>query len=138
VYAIATERFQLLNIEVRHFGSLNVLACKLKRSKYSAFNAQPDCMHRCLAIDEILRCIVRSFGHDGMSSKVALACTSRNFQQVALDSLWFFQTSLIPLFKCLPRDTWSETDDTDDDIDDACLVSNILCWDENLIISVST
>ena len=38
----------------------------------------------------------------------ALASSCRAFQNPALDALWFTQTSLAPLVKCLPADAWGE------------------------------
>jgi hypothetical protein len=65
-------------------------------------------MHRCLAIQDILRLICESFDPSGRSSSTlfALACTCHTFKEPALDYLWHTQTSLMPLFKCLPQDMW--------------------------------
>jgi hypothetical protein len=68
-------------------------------------------MHRCLAIQDILRLIFESFdphNSDDNYSLVALAFTCHTFEEPALDYLWHTQTSLRPLLKCLPQDMWEE------------------------------
>jgi len=66
-------------------------------------------MHHCLAIQEIVRLIVGNLHEAYKSSVLALACTCRAFENPALDHLWYQQTSLKTLFKCLPEDVWKET-----------------------------
>lgn len=69
-------------------------------------------MHRCLEIPEILSLICYELSGpsqltpQSQASLIALARTSQNFKEPALDALWRYQTSLIPLVKCLPEDSW--------------------------------
>ncbi len=51
--------------------------------------------------------------YDGPCTLAALARTARFFQDVALDTLWNIQSSLIPLVKCFPQDVWTERRDED-------------------------
>ncbi|KAI0335754.1 hypothetical protein GY45DRAFT_1342352 [Cubamyces sp. BRFM 1775] len=44
----------------------------------------------------------------GLATLATLARTARCFQEVALDTLWNSQTSLVPLIKCFPSYLWVE------------------------------
>jgi hypothetical protein len=70
-------------------------------------------MHRCLEIPEILGLIFDSILNDAPSGESrrtvsALAVTCHGFKDIALDALWYTQTSLVPLIKCMPNDLWRE------------------------------
>ena len=69
-------------------------------------------MHQCLQIREILasicskvscQTILTTTSHTTLLSLAATCCT---FKETALDELWRIQTSLIPLVKCFPADSW--------------------------------
>ncbi|KAI1790199.1 hypothetical protein LXA43DRAFT_525345 [Ganoderma leucocontextum] len=68
-------------------------------------------MHRCLAVPELLNLIFKEVQAEakGDITVVALARTAKCFQDVALDTLWERQMSLVPLVKCFPQDIWDET-----------------------------
>ncbi|KAH9851794.1 hypothetical protein C2E23DRAFT_829196 [Lenzites betulinus] len=71
---------------------------------------------RCLRVPELQHIIcdmIRSY-LDGLPTLAALACTARVFSEVALDTLWNTQSSLVPLIKCFPANVWEETQDDDD------------------------
>ena len=60
--------------------------------------------HPCLNIQEILTNI---FEHvPERATLAALARTCKTFSDPALDSLWYSQSSVIPLIKCLPSDVY--------------------------------
>ena len=70
--------------------------------------------HRCLEIPEILGLIFDSILNDAPSGEsrrtvLALALTCHGFKDTALDVLWYTQTSLVPLIKCMPSDLWRES-----------------------------
>jgi hypothetical protein len=78
-------------------------------------------MHRALEILEIIEMIcghlpqpsanpyLRLDEHDlpMARSLAALARTSKNFQNPALDALWRVQHTLLNLLKCMPSDLWN-------------------------------
>lgn len=70
-------------------------------------------MHECLEVFDIIRLIFEDVRDDpsrfASRTLIALAVTCRAFHDVALDTLWFKQTSLVPLLKILPRNFWQET-----------------------------
>ncbi|KAI0657295.1 hypothetical protein C8Q70DRAFT_919833 [Cubamyces menziesii] len=45
---------------------------------------------------------------DGLATLAILARTARCLQEVALNRLWDYQTSLVPLVKCFPAHLWAE------------------------------
>jgi hypothetical protein len=77
-------------------------------------------MHRCLRIQEVLRHIFHdvldhpfilggsqerdwpSATSDATLARLARTC--RTFTEAALDELWYFQPTLVPLVCCLPDD----------------------------------
>lgn len=73
---------------------------------------------RCLAIPEILLRICEELAPDsefedpdknaaGQKSLLELSLVNKRFQETALNRLWETQTSLSPLLKCFPPDSWS-------------------------------
>jgi len=70
-------------------------------------------MHECLEVLDIIRLIFEAVRDDpsrvASQTLIDLAVTCRSFHDVALDTLWFKQTSLVPLLKILPRIFWKET-----------------------------
>ncbi|KAJ6498835.1 hypothetical protein C8R45DRAFT_1093132 [Mycena sanguinolenta] len=60
---------------------------------------------RVLEIPEIVRIIVGEFWLP-KTTLVRLATTSKIFTESALDLIWFDQTSLVPLVKCMPETLW--------------------------------
>lgn len=74
-------------------------------------------MHRCLEIQEIVSLVCQQLSAENTrtvsnnGSLAALAMTCRDFQEPALDALWYQQTSLIPLVKCFPSDSWELRDE---------------------------
>ncbi|KAF8142805.1 hypothetical protein K438DRAFT_1877402 [Mycena galopus ATCC 62051] len=81
-------------------------------------------MHRSLQIPEVVALICREVAESweseyrSRSSKTlatfaALARTCKGFSSTspALDLLWMYQSSLMPLLKCMPGDVWDEDDD---------------------------
>ncbi|PIL22673.1 hypothetical protein GSI_15366 [Ganoderma sinense ZZ0214-1] len=68
-------------------------------------------MHRCLAVPELLNLIFKEVhtSAKGGITVAALARTAKCFQDVALDTLWEKQMSLVPLVKCFPHEIWKET-----------------------------
>jgi hypothetical protein len=69
-------------------------------------------MHHCLSTYDIL-CIILDFFDVGESKEdkrtvIAFAYTCRAFGSPAFDRLWYHLTSLRPLLKCLPGDSWEE------------------------------
>ncbi|KAI0632243.1 hypothetical protein C8Q77DRAFT_1124594 [Trametes polyzona] len=72
-------------------------------------------VQQCLRVPE-LQHIVFDLLHDqpeGPSTLAALARTARFFQEVALDTLWNAQSSLVPLVRCFPPHLWTESRDDD-------------------------
>jgi hypothetical protein len=83
-------------------------------------------MHQCLHIAEIVANVCEHAGevedvyacHDpgwnNLSREapcptlLALALTSKSFFEPALDSLWKFQGSFVPILKTLPSDSWKD------------------------------
>jgi len=61
-------------------------------------------MHRCLQIQEILSIIFRYVLIQETLARLARTCI--DFRDPALNVLWHTQHTLLPLFKCLPRDAW--------------------------------
>jgi hypothetical protein len=69
-------------------------------------------MHHCLEITEILYNIFNSFDiFASHSNFLSLALVSKAFYEPALDVLWKFQGSLLPLIKTFPADVWEEEGD---------------------------
>ena len=70
-------------------------------------------MHECLEVFDIIKLILEAVRDDpsrvASQTLISLAVTCRAFHDVALDTLWFKQTSLVPLLKVLPRRFWKET-----------------------------
>ena len=78
-------------------------------------------MHQCLHIAEIVanvceqirevtchdstRPVVMFYQETPRSTLLALALTSKSFLEPALDTLWKFQDSLLPILKTLPSDS---------------------------------
>ncbi|KAI0770042.1 hypothetical protein C8Q74DRAFT_1369268 [Fomes fomentarius] len=72
-------------------------------------------MHPCLRVPELLDVIfqiVQSEGR-GNATIIALACTAKCFHDIALDTLWQTQASLVPLVKCFPDELLTETREED-------------------------
>jgi len=65
-------------------------------------------MHTCLNVDEIVRLIACEVVSKSEIAAVALACCRKSFEDPVLDALWETQEKLLPLFKSLPGDVWSE------------------------------
>jgi hypothetical protein len=73
-------------------------------------------MHSCLQIQEVLTIIFQHISVPGIpgtlsvwrklgsSTLARLARTCKAFTEPALDNLWHYQTSLVPLILCLPQD----------------------------------
>ena len=61
-------------------------------------------MHRCLQIQELLSIIFRYVRIQKTLARLARTCT--DFRDPALNVLWHTQNTLLPLFKCLPRNAW--------------------------------
>ena len=61
-------------------------------------------MHHCLQIPELLSIIFRYVHTQETLARLARTCT--DFRDPALNVLWHTQSTLLPLFKCLPRDAW--------------------------------
>jgi hypothetical protein len=61
-------------------------------------------MHRCLRIQELLSIIFRYVLVQETLARLARTCT--DFRDPALNELWHTQNTILPLFKCLPRDAW--------------------------------
>lgn len=70
-------------------------------------------MHECLEVFDIITLIFGTVRDDpsrvASQTLIALAVTCRAFHDVALDILWFKQTSLVPLLKILSHSFWKET-----------------------------
>lgn len=68
-------------------------------------------MHVCLQIEEILNNIFKTYtdNKDGKTTLLHLALVCKTFHEPALDALWVFQRSLLPLLKTFPADVWEET-----------------------------
>jgi hypothetical protein len=87
-------------------------------------------MHHCLHVTEILRFIFQLTASEESGSRkrnqtlYSIALTCRSFQDPALDLLWYSQTSLVPLFKTLPRDLW-DVGTTEDLVDGASRLARI-------------
>jgi hypothetical protein len=64
-------------------------------------------IHRFLEETVVLRNICEHL-QPQQRSLSALASSCGAFKNPALDALWFMQTSLAPLVKCLPADAWGE------------------------------
>ena len=65
-------------------------------------------MHRCLGILEIKELICEHFDANMLSgSLAALARTSKDFEDPALDVLWRTQKTLMNLLRCLPSHLWT-------------------------------
>jgi hypothetical protein len=87
---------------------------KLLRTFRSAFRVSHlhSTMHHCLEITEILYNIFNSFEvFASHSNFLSLALVSKAFHEPALDVLWKFQRSLLPLIKTFPADVWEEEGD---------------------------
>ncbi|KAI0648381.1 hypothetical protein C8Q79DRAFT_905700 [Trametes meyenii] len=71
--------------------------------------------HRCLNVPELQHIIFDIILHQpgGHATIAALARTSRRFLDVALDTLWCTQSSLVPLVKCFPQELWTVKRDID-------------------------
>ena len=73
-------------------------------------------MHECLEVFDIIKLIFEAVQDDpsrvASQTLISLAVTCRAFHDVALDTLWFKQTSLVPLLKILPRSFWKENPKT--------------------------
>ena len=68
-------------------------------------------MHRCLEITEILKCIFNNLNYPSRRSLYALVLVSKGFHEPALDILWEWDGSVLPLVKTLPVEVWEETGD---------------------------
>ncbi|KAJ7196884.1 hypothetical protein B0H12DRAFT_637616 [Mycena haematopus] len=62
--------------------------------------------HRALDIPEIVRMICGEANWPSRTTLVRLATTSRIFTDPALDIIWHYQSSLMPLIKCMPETLW--------------------------------
>ncbi|KAI0777607.1 hypothetical protein BD413DRAFT_467700 [Trametes elegans] len=70
--------------------------------------------HRCLLVNELFRTISDELCSDGRTGRDALAQLSRTcktMHEAVTPVLWENMTSLVPLLKLLPRDTWCEGKD---------------------------
>ncbi|KAF9451448.1 hypothetical protein P691DRAFT_807809 [Macrolepiota fuliginosa MF-IS2] len=65
-------------------------------------------MDRCLAIPEIIHLICDGIRREGSGSKtlVQIACVSRTWSDIALDSLWYKITGMDRLIRCMPWELW--------------------------------
>ncbi len=72
-------------------------------------------MHRCLRVPELLTHIFQMIQAEpgGCATIAVLARTAKCFHDAALDTLWQTQASLVPLVKCLPEDSLTETREDD-------------------------
>lgn len=69
-------------------------------------------MHRCFSIDEIIRLVAcEIIESENGATAVSLACCCKGFEGPVLDVLWTTQDKLVPLLKCLPQDSWEESDE---------------------------
>ena len=69
-------------------------------------------MHRCLEITEILKIVFDNLDYSSRRrSLYALALVSKRFHEPALDILWEWDGSVLPLVKTLPVEVWEETGD---------------------------
>ncbi|KAI0071244.1 hypothetical protein K474DRAFT_1669184 [Panus rudis PR-1116 ss-1] len=72
-------------------------------------------MHRCLYISDILPNICDYVMQDGKNESRAavayLAQTCSCFYEPAMNTLWRTLNSLVPLFFCLPKETWKMNED---------------------------
>ena len=69
-------------------------------------------MHECLEVFDIVKLIFEAVRDNpsriASQTLLSLAVTCHVFHDVALDTLWFEQTSLVPLLKVLPCSFWKE------------------------------
>ena len=72
-------------------------------------------MHRCLSVTDIVYVICEKLSEPlglagnfsrELASLAAFARTCRAVHEPALDHLWYTQTSIIPLLRCMPDGTW--------------------------------
>ncbi|KAH9851765.1 hypothetical protein C2E23DRAFT_904186 [Lenzites betulinus] len=66
---------------------------------------------RCLRVPELQHIIYDHTHINRLSTLATLARTARVFSEIALDTLWNTQSSLIPLIKCFPTHIWEEIQD---------------------------
>ncbi|KAF7329214.1 hypothetical protein MKEN_00182000 [Mycena kentingensis (nom. inval.)] len=71
-------------------------------------------MHHALELLEILEQIFALIGH--RATLACLARTCKTFKEPALDALWKKLVSLEPLLRCLPRDSWGDSENEQDTI----------------------
>ncbi|KAH9937946.1 hypothetical protein B0H21DRAFT_711363 [Amylocystis lapponica] len=75
-----------------------------------SFSYRQSSTRRCLAIDEMFRCIVEELldnGH-GRGSVASLAATCQAFKEPSLAALWRNMDSIVPLLKLVDPDHWIE------------------------------
>ncbi|KAF8625623.1 hypothetical protein AX17_006808 [Amanita inopinata Kibby_2008] len=68
-------------------------------------------VHLALSCPDIVGLICEEMRKLDMKTLVALCLTSRNFQEPALDSIWYelgHEEELGPLIRCIPEDLWEE------------------------------